>query len=102
MAEDLINSFMNGPDDQGRFGIFGGRFVSETLMPLILELEAEYARARQDPAFKAQMDDLWTHYVGRPSPLYFSSAAVAVAGPSPMISSTASSSLAPSQCTCLP
>ena len=71
MAEDLVNSFMSGPDENGRFGIFGGRFVSETLMPLILELEAEYARARQDPAFKAQMDDLWTHYVGRPSPLYF-------------------------------
>ena len=71
MAEDLVNSFMSGPDENGRFGIFGGRFVSETLMPLILELEAEYARARQDPVFKAQMDDLWTHYVGRPSPLYF-------------------------------
>ena len=45
MAEDLFNSFMNGPDEQGRFGIFGGRFVSETLMPLILSLEAEYNRA---------------------------------------------------------
>lgn len=71
MAEDLVNSFMNGPDEQGRFGIFGGRFVSETLMPLILDLEAEYERAKTDPAFKTQMDDLWTHYVGRPSPLYF-------------------------------
>ncbi|HRO14367.1 MAG TPA: tryptophan synthase subunit beta [Paracoccus sp. (in: a-proteobacteria)] len=70
MAEDLINSFMTGPDEQGRFGIFGGRFVSETLMPLILDLQAEYERARTDPAFKAEMDDLWTHYVGRPSPLY--------------------------------
>ncbi|GLK62793.1 tryptophan synthase subunit beta [Paracoccus kondratievae] len=71
MAEDLINSFMNGPDEQGRFGIFGGRFVSETLMPLILDLEAEYKRAKDDPAFWAEMDDLWKHYVGRPSPLYF-------------------------------
>ncbi|SIQ64528.1 tryptophan synthase, beta chain [Paracoccus thiocyanatus] len=71
MAEDLINSFMTGPDEQGRFGIFGGRFVSETLMPLILALEAEYDRARDDPAFWAEMDDLWKHYVGRPSPLYF-------------------------------
>ncbi|MDO5370419.1 tryptophan synthase subunit beta [Paracoccus sp. (in: a-proteobacteria)] len=70
MAEDLINSFMTGPDEQGRFGIFGGRFVSETLMPLILELQAEYEKARTDPAFKAEMDELWTHYVGRPSPLY--------------------------------
>ncbi len=71
MAEDLINSLMNGPDDQGRFGIFGGRFVSETLMPLILDLEAEYDRAKDDPEFWAQMNDLWAHYVGRPSPLYF-------------------------------
>ncbi len=71
MAEDLANSFMTGPDEQGRFGIFGGRFVSETLMPLILDLEAEYERAKHDPAFKSEMDDLWEHYVGRPSPLYF-------------------------------
>ena len=71
MAEDLINSFMTGPDEQGRFGIFGGRFVSETLMPLILDLQAEYERAKPDPDFWAEMDDLWEHYVGRPSPLYF-------------------------------
>ena len=70
MADDLVNSFKNGPDEQGRFGIYGGRFVSETLMPLILDLEAEYERAKTDPEFWAQMDDLWTHYVGRPSPLY--------------------------------
>ncbi|MFS4582182.1 tryptophan synthase subunit beta [Phaeobacter sp. C3_T13_0] len=71
MAEDLFNSFMNGPDEQGRFGIFGGRFVSETLMPLILSLEEEYDRAKDDPTFWAEMDDLWKNYVGRPSPLYF-------------------------------
>ncbi|WP_304615202.1 tryptophan synthase subunit beta [Paracoccus sp. (in: a-proteobacteria)] len=71
MADDLLNSFTSGPDEQGRFGIYGGRFVSETLMPLILDLEAEYERAKTDPSFWAQMDDLWTHYVGRPSPLYF-------------------------------
>lgn len=71
MAEDLPNSLMTGPDEQGRFGIFGGRFVSETLMPLILDLEAEYERAKKDPAFQAEMDDLWANYVGRPSPLYF-------------------------------
>ena len=70
MPEDLINSYTTGPDEQGRFGIYGGRFVSETLMPLILALEAEYERAKTDPAFWAEMDDLWTHYVGRPSPLY--------------------------------
>jgi tryptophan synthase beta chain len=71
MPEDRINSFRSGPDGQGRFGDFGGRFVSETLMPLILELEAEYERAKTDDSFWAEMDDLWTHYVGRPSPLYF-------------------------------
>ena len=71
MANDLFNSFMNGPDEKGRFGDFGGRFVSETLMPLILDLEAEYERAKVDPEFWAEMDHLWKHYVGRPSPLYY-------------------------------
>ena len=70
MHDDLFNSFMSGPDERGRFGQFGGRFVSETLMPLILSLEAEWGRAKADPAFWAEMDHLWTHYVGRPSPLY--------------------------------
>jgi tryptophan synthase beta chain len=70
MAEDGLNSFRTGPDEAGRFGIFGGRFVSETLMPLILELERRYEHAKTDPTFWAEMDDLWTHYVGRPSPLY--------------------------------
>ncbi len=65
------NSFRTGPDERGRFGDFGGRFVSETLMPLILDLEAEYEKAKTDAAFWAEMDDLWKHYVGRPSPLYF-------------------------------
>lgn len=71
MNDDLFNSFMKGPDEKGRFGDFGGRFVSETLMPLILSLEAEYERAKTDDAFWAEMDDLWEHYVGRPSPLYY-------------------------------
>ncbi len=71
MPDDLINSFMTGPDEQGRFGMFGGRFVSETLMPLILDLEARYEFAKTDPAFWAEMDWLWKHYVGRPSPLYY-------------------------------
>ena len=69
--DDRINSLSQGPDEQGRFGIFGGRFVSETLMPLILDLQAEYERAQKDPAFQSEMEDLWTHYVGRPSPLYY-------------------------------
>lgn len=71
MPEDLINSFKTGPDENGRFGHFGGRFVSETLMPLILELERQYEHAKTDPEFWAEMEYLWTHYVGRPSPLYF-------------------------------
>ncbi len=71
MANDLYNSFRKGPDDEGRFGQFGGRFVSETLMPLILSLEAEYQEAKNDPTFWAEMNDLWKNYVGRPSPLYF-------------------------------
>ena len=54
MADDLVNSFKTGPDEQGRFGIYGGRFVSETLMPLILSLEAEYERAKTDADFWAR------------------------------------------------
>ncbi|MBE8190636.1 MAG: tryptophan synthase subunit beta [Alphaproteobacteria bacterium] len=71
MTEDRKNSFTTGPDDKGRFGHYGGRFVAETLMPLILELEAAYEAAQADPNFAAQLEDLHTHYVGRPSPLYF-------------------------------
>jgi tryptophan synthase beta chain len=71
MPDDILNSFMTGPDEKGRFGDFGGRFVSETLMPLILELEAQYENAKTDQSFWDEMDDLWTNYVGRPSPLYF-------------------------------
>lgn len=67
----VANSFRSGPDENGRFGIFGGRFVAETLMPLILDLEQAYKRAKEDPAFEAELLDLQTHYVGRPSPLYF-------------------------------
>jgi tryptophan synthase beta chain len=65
------NSLRTGPDDRGFFGIFGGRFVAETLMPLIIELEAAYKATKDDPAFKTQLDGLNTHYAGRPSPLYF-------------------------------
>ncbi|MBB3952282.1 tryptophan synthase subunit beta [Aureimonas jatrophae] len=64
------NSFKLGPDDDGRFGLFGGRFVAETLMPLILDLEAAYKAAKSDDAFKAELGSLQTHYTGRPSPLY--------------------------------
>jgi tryptophan synthase beta chain len=65
------NSFRTGPDERGHFGLYGGRFVAETLMPLILELEKAYAAAKVDPEFKREMDGYLTHYVGRPSPLYF-------------------------------
>lgn len=65
------NSFRDGPDERGHFGLFGGRFVAETLMPLILELSEAYEAARNDPAFQANLDQLNAHYAGRPSPLYF-------------------------------
>ncbi len=71
MTVQQPNSFRTGPDERGHFGIYGGRFVAETLMPLILELEKAYAAAKADPAFKTEMDGYLTHYVGRPSPLYF-------------------------------
>ncbi|MFL5013375.1 tryptophan synthase subunit beta [Rhizobium sp.] len=65
------NSFRSGPDEDGRFGIYGGRFVAETLMPLILDLQDEWNRAKIDPEFQAELKHLGTHYIGRPSPLYF-------------------------------
>ena len=68
---DGTNSLRNGPDEHGRFGIYGGRFVAETLMPLILDLEKEYRAAKVDPAYAAELKHLATHYVGRPSPLYY-------------------------------
>src|ERR1700741_3939063 len=71
MTVQQRNSFRTGPDEHGHFGIYGGRFVAQKLMPLILELEAAYAKAKADPEFKKDMDGYLTHYVGRPSPLYF-------------------------------
>jgi tryptophan synthase beta chain len=65
------NSFRTGPDERGLFGIYGGRFVAETLMPLIHELDQAYKDAKADPAFQQELDGLLRHYVGRPSPLYF-------------------------------
>ncbi|MCA1955886.1 tryptophan synthase subunit beta [Zymomonas sp.] len=67
----LPNSLRAQPDEGGHFGTFGGQYVPETLMPLILELNQEYRRALKDPSFIAERDDLLEHYVGRPSPLYF-------------------------------
>ncbi len=68
---DIPNSLRNLPDERGHFGQFGGRYVAETLMPLILDLEKHYRAAKDDPAFREEFDDLLEHYVGRPSPLYF-------------------------------
>src|SRR5580692_6933888 len=65
------NSYRAGPDPDGHFGLYGGRYVAETLMPLILAVEAAYAAAKSDPTFKAELDYYLKHYVGRPSPLFF-------------------------------
>jgi tryptophan synthase beta chain len=70
-AQIRANTWANWPDQNGRFGEFGGRFVAETLMPLVLDLEQEYLKAKADPKFREEFDWLLTHYVGRPSPLYF-------------------------------
>ena len=66
-----LNSYRTGPDETGRFGLYGGRFVAETLMPLILDVEKAYDAAKADPAYQADIDYYAKHYVGRPSPLYF-------------------------------
>jgi tryptophan synthase beta chain len=66
-----LNSYRTGPDERGHFGIFGGRYVAETLMPLILELDQAYEAAKADPAFYAELKGLNATYTGRPSPLYF-------------------------------
>jgi tryptophan synthase beta chain len=70
-VQQQLNSFRTGPDERGHFGIYGGRFVAETLMPIILELENAYAEAKDDPRFRREMDGYLKNYVGRPSPLYF-------------------------------
>lgn len=71
MSHQRANSFRTGPDHRGHFGIHGGRFVAETLMPLILDVEQAYEAAKADPAFQAELDGYLSSYVGRPSPLYF-------------------------------
>jgi tryptophan synthase beta chain len=68
---EALNTYKAGPDEAGRFGIYGGRFVAETLMPLVLDLEQAYKDARDDPAFAEELNGYLKHYVGRPSPLYF-------------------------------
>ncbi|MDF1748889.1 MAG: tryptophan synthase subunit beta [Alphaproteobacteria bacterium] len=66
-----LNSYRTGPDESGRFGLYGGRFVAETLMPLVLQVQQAYEDAKADPSFQAEIDYYAKHYVGRPSPLYF-------------------------------
>lgn len=68
---EKLNTYRGGPDEHGHFGIYGGRYVAETLMPLILEVERAYAAARADATFAAEIGRYFKHYVGRPSPLYF-------------------------------
>ncbi len=68
---NALNSYRTGPDENGHFGIHGGRFVAETLMPNILELQAAYEAAKADPAYQSEMAGYLAHYVGRPSPLYY-------------------------------
>ena len=71
MTLNVLSNAYAWPDAEGRFGDYGGRYVAETLMPLVLELERAYRAAQADPAFQAELDDFLEHYVGRPSPLYF-------------------------------
>ena len=73
------NDYSAYPDANGRFGDFGGRYVAETLMPLVLELGEAYAAAKADPAFQAEMTSFNTHYAGRPSPLFTVAAALRAA-----------------------
>jgi tryptophan synthase beta chain len=68
---EAVNTYRAGPDERGHFGIYGGRYVAETLMPLVLEVERAYRAACADPAFAAEFQYYLKHYVGRPSPLYF-------------------------------
>ncbi|MFQ3595125.1 MAG: tryptophan synthase subunit beta, partial [Sphingomonadaceae bacterium] len=77
---DRDPSLRTQPDARGHFGPFGGRYVAETLMPLILSLEEAWNAAKREPAFRAELDWLLTHYVGRPSPLYFAGKLTAALG----------------------
>ena len=71
MSNTNLNTFRDQPDEAGRFGIHGGRFVAETLMPLILDVEKAYNKARVEKSFLSEMAYYQKHYIGRPSPLYF-------------------------------
>lgn len=76
----MENSLKHQPDDNGHFGIFGGRYVAETLMPLVLDVERAYLAAKSDPSFRADFDELNRDYIGRPSPLYFAKKTTEILG----------------------
>ena len=81
MTQTLLpNSLRHGPDSRGRFGDFGGRFVAETLMPLVLAVEQAYKAAKADPSFQKELDYYLKDYVGRPSPLWFAERLTKVLG----------------------
>src|ERR1700733_8987839 len=65
------NSYKSGPDETGHFGPYGGRFVAETLMPLVFAVEEAYKKAKADPKFQEELDYYLKHYIGRPSPLFY-------------------------------
>ncbi|MBF0094615.1 MAG: tryptophan synthase subunit beta, partial [Alphaproteobacteria bacterium] len=71
MTSPSLNTYRAGPDERGHFGIYGGRYVAETLMPLVLDVERFYLAAKADPAYRSEIERYFRHYVGRPSPLYF-------------------------------
>src|SRR5690348_15090516 len=71
LMSDHPNTYRAGPDIRGHFGAYGERFVAETLMPLVLDLEKAYEEAKKDPSFHNELNGLLKHYVGRESPLYF-------------------------------
>lgn len=85
------NFFRTGPDEQGMFGMFGGRFVAETLMPLILDLQQHWHDAKTDPAFKAELEHLNTHYTRSAEPALFRRAAGLVYPAEPRSTSSATS-----------
>ena len=86
-----LNTYRSGPDERGHFGIYGGRFVAETLMPLILEVEQAYDAAKSDPPSRRSCAGYLKHYVGRPSPLYFAERLTASSSAAPRSTSSATS-----------
>src|SRR5260370_41509839 len=78
--QDFPTLMQSYPDKRGRFGEFGGRYVAETLMPALAELESAYRAARRDPALRAELERYSREYVGRPTPLYLAASLPAKLG----------------------